>query len=69
MEYRNSSDQPFKLKASYLFSSDDEDLCQLKAISKSMVTENLEKFLLDCLPQPGNGGSLNCIATSDAALG
>ncbi|KAL6531088.1 hypothetical protein OROHE_014157 [Orobanche hederae] len=68
-EYPNSSDQPFKLKASYLFSPDDEALAQMKAISKSMVTENLEKFRLDCLPQPSNGGGRNCIATSDAAFG
>ncbi|KAL6495116.1 hypothetical protein OROGR_030798 [Orobanche gracilis] len=33
-EYLNSSDQPFKLKASYLFSPDDEALAQMKAISK-----------------------------------
>ncbi|KAL6533780.1 hypothetical protein OROHE_013613 [Orobanche hederae] len=68
-EYLNSSDQPFKLKASYLFSPDDEALAQMKAISKSMVYENLEKFLLDCLPQPSNGRGRNCIATSDAAFG
>ncbi|KAL6529070.1 hypothetical protein OROHE_014814 [Orobanche hederae] len=67
-EYLNSSDQPFKLNASYLFSHDDEALAQMKAISKSMVTENLEKFLLDCLPQPSNGGGRNYIATSDAAF-
>ncbi|KAL6582865.1 Small subunit processome complex component [Orobanche minor] len=68
-DYINRSDQPFKLKASFLFSSDNEALDQMKAISKSTVTEQLQKFLLDCLPQPSTGGSRYCIATCDAALG
>ncbi|KAL6563416.1 hypothetical protein OROGR_002375 [Orobanche gracilis] len=68
-DYINRSDQPFKLKASFLFSSDNEALDQMKAISKSTVAEQLQKFLLDCLPQPSTGGSRYCIATCDAALG
>ncbi|KAL6512993.1 Small subunit processome complex component [Orobanche hederae] len=34
-----------------------------------MVTEHLEKFLFDCLPQPSSGGSCYRIATCGAALG
>ncbi|KAL6513883.1 snoRNP complex protein nop56 [Orobanche hederae] len=65
-EYINRSPQPLELKAYLPFSSLDDALVEMKAVSTSNVTEKLKQFLLDHAPKPTN---LLHIGTSDPFMG
>ncbi|KAL1806043.1 rRNA 2'-O-methyltransferase fibrillarin 1-like isoform X1 [Daucus carota subsp. sativus] len=68
-EYLNQSEQPFELESYLPFSSDENALIQMNAISKSLVTDQLQKFLEDALPQPKMGGSRYTVGVGDSMLG
>ncbi|XP_063938732.1 uncharacterized protein LOC108199324 isoform X4 [Daucus carota subsp. sativus] len=68
-EYLNQSEQPFELESYLPFSSVENALIQMNAISKSLVTDQLQKFLEDALPQPKTGGSMYTVGVGDSMLG
>lgn len=65
-EYLNSSDQPFELKAYLPFSSDSDALHEMNAVSNSIASEKLKKFLSDYFPRPTYRYQLGII---DAIMG
>ncbi|KAL6523557.1 hypothetical protein OROGR_017160 [Orobanche gracilis] len=60
--------QPLKLKALHLFSSSDDALVEMNAISESIVTEQLKSCLLENLSRAIDGNSNDRIATSSSWL-
>ncbi|KAK1359259.1 hypothetical protein POM88_043733 [Heracleum sosnowskyi] len=66
--YLNQSEQPFKLESYLPFSSDEDALTQMKAISSSLLTPQLLNFIKDSLPQPKTAGSRHSITTLDPQL-
>ncbi|KAK1350666.1 hypothetical protein POM88_054615 [Heracleum sosnowskyi] len=66
--YLNQSEQPFKLESYLPFSSDEDALTQMKAISSSLLTPKLLNFINDSLPQPKKAGSHHSITTLDPQL-
>ncbi|KAK1358840.1 hypothetical protein POM88_043314 [Heracleum sosnowskyi] len=59
---------PLKLEAFHRFSSTEDALVEMNAISNSTMTEQLKSFLLKNLPEGINGKSNDFIATSSACL-